>query len=67
MIAKYINPLKQFNYWSYDLLFIDENNEILTRVPTFFYTEPTQQDFYDRVDYYNQTMELDYTITSIEI
>jgi hypothetical protein len=67
MIAKYINPLIQFNYWYYDLLFVNDNDEILTRVSTFFYSEPTQQDFYDRVNYYNETMELNYTINSIEI
>lgn len=66
MIAKYINPLIQFNYWSYDIIFVNEYDEIVNRNSTFFYDTPTEQDFIDRVNYLNTVMEYNYDIIKIE-
>lgn len=67
MIAKYVNPLIQFNYWCYDIIFVNEYDEILNRNTTFFYTEPTKQDYIDRVNQLNTIMEYNYDIIKIEI
>lgn len=64
MIAKYINQLIQFGYWNYDIIFIDENNEIVNRNNTFFYSQPSEQDFIDRVNQINN--EYNYDIINIE-
>lgn len=66
MKAKYINPLIQFNYWAYDLIFVDENDEICFRVNTIFNSEPTESDYINRVNLCNNNYELNYTIISIE-
>jgi hypothetical protein len=66
MKAKYINPLIQFNYWSYDLIFVDENDEICFRINTIFNSEPTESDYINRVNLCNNNYELNYTIISIE-
>jgi hypothetical protein len=63
MTAKYINQLIQYGYWNYDIIFIDENNDIVNRNNTFFYSEPNNQMFIDRVDELNK--EYNYNITII--
>ena len=65
MIVKYINQLIQYDYWNYDIIFIDENNEIINRNNTFFHSEPNNQMFIDRVDELNN--EYNYNITIIEL
>jgi hypothetical protein len=65
MIAKYINQLIQFGYWNYDIIFINENNEVVNRNNTFFYSEPTNQMFIDRVHELNN--EYNYNITIIQL
>lgn len=67
MIAKYINPLIQFGYWSYDIIFIDSDNNIINRFSTMFYSQPTTEDFEKRVNEYNNVMELNYNITEIQL
>lgn len=66
MIARYINQLIQFGYWNYDIIFVDENNDIVNRNNTFFYTQPSEQDLIDRVNEINTTMEYNYNIITIE-
>jgi hypothetical protein len=66
MIARYINPLIQFDYWSYDILFINEFDQILNRNATLFYIEPTEELFIDRVNTINTVMGYNYNIIKIE-
>ena len=66
MIAEFINPLIQIGSWQYDLIFVDENEVIQTRITTQFNSEPVQSDLEERVYWYNDNWQLGYTIDSIQ-